>query len=129
MMSAFITVLNVPLYYVEAGTGPVILYIHGNTGSSFWYSKVMDIPGYRTIALDMPNFGRSGRIDESAAPGASDLDLYADHVAGFIRAIGTEKNHRRRALAGRWRRDLARGEVSGAHAGHGPRRFRLALGA
>jgi branched-chain amino acid transport system permease protein len=91
MLSAFITVLNVPLYYVEAGAGPVILYIHGNTGSSFWYSKVMDMPGYRTIALDMPNFGRSGRIDADAAPEASDLDLYADYVAGFIRALGLGK--------------------------------------
>ncbi len=91
MIGAFITVLNVPIYYVESGSGPAILYIHGNTGSSYWYSKVMDIPGFRTIALDMPNFGRSGRIDEAAAPDTSDLDLYADYVAGFIEKLGLDK--------------------------------------
>ena len=45
--------------YVEEGQGKPLLYIHGNTGSKTWFSRVMLVPGYRTIAVDMPNFGRS----------------------------------------------------------------------
>jgi branched-chain amino acid transport system permease protein len=91
MASAIVSILGVPLYYVESGSGPAILYIHGNTGSSLWFSRVMYIPGYRTIALDMPNFGRSGRLDPSQAPDASDIHLYADYVAAFIDQLGLEK--------------------------------------
>jgi branched-chain amino acid transport system permease protein len=58
-----------------------ILYIHGNTGCNLWFEHVMDIPGRRTIALDLPNFGRSDRIDEA------DIDRYASSVAGFIREL------------------------------------------
>ncbi|MFW5826242.1 MAG: alpha/beta fold hydrolase [bacterium] len=58
-----------------------ILYIHGNTGCNLWFERVMDIPGRRTIALDLPNFGRSARIDEA------DIDRYAACVAGFIREL------------------------------------------
>jgi len=58
-----------------------ILYIHGNTGCNLWFERVMDIPGRRTIALDLPNFGRSDRTDEA------DIDRYASSVAGFIREL------------------------------------------
>jgi len=57
-----IVIDGVPVCYREQGEGPVLLYLHGNTGCGLWFSKVMDIPGYRTIAPDMPNFGDSGRI-------------------------------------------------------------------
>jgi pimeloyl-ACP methyl ester carboxylesterase len=43
----------------------------------------MDVPGARTIALDMPNFGRSKPL-----PGEPDIDRYADAVLAFIRALG-----------------------------------------
>ena len=80
------------LFYMTAGDGSAaagktdnadgaaaktILYIHGNTGSSRWYERVMVIPGYRTIALDMPNFGRSDPVD------VADIDIYADWVTRF----------------------------------------------
>jgi pimeloyl-ACP methyl ester carboxylesterase len=42
----------------------------------------MDITGARTIAPDMPNFGRSGPL-----PGAIAVDAYADAMAAFIRAL------------------------------------------
>lgn len=61
-----------------------ILYIHGNTGCNLWFERVMDIPGRRTIALDLPNFGRSARIDEA------DIDRYASCVVGFIRELGLD---------------------------------------
>jgi pimeloyl-ACP methyl ester carboxylesterase len=76
----------VQVRYVEQGDGVPVLYVHGNTGSLRWYERVMDIPGCRTVALDMPNFGGSGPL-----PVEPDLDRYADWVAGFIRARGLDR--------------------------------------
>jgi branched-chain amino acid transport system permease protein len=73
------TAAGTRLHYVEAGEGSPLLYIHGNTGSHQWFREVMELPGYRTVALDLPNFGRSDRITAT-----DDIDAYADHVAAFI---------------------------------------------
>jgi branched-chain amino acid transport system permease protein len=72
--------------YVEHGEGVPVLYVHGNTGSCRWYERVMDVPGTRTVALDMPNFGRSKPLE-----GEPDLDRYADAVAAFIRALPIDR--------------------------------------
>jgi len=86
MVDSFVTIAGISMFYVVAGEGVPIVYIHGNTGSSRWFSRVMEIPGYKTIALDMPNFGRSGALPEPV-----DLHRYADYVAGFIRELKLEK--------------------------------------
>ncbi|MFP4644096.1 MAG: alpha/beta fold hydrolase [Spirochaetales bacterium] len=80
--SSVLTSAGRTMFYTERGEGSPLLYIHGNTGSSRWFGDVMDMPGYRTIAVDMVNFGRSDRIEE-----AGNIDLYADHVAAFIDAL------------------------------------------
>jgi len=67
------------LFYTDQGDGKPLLYLHGNLGSHQWYREVMDLPGYQTIALDLPNFGRSDRIEVG-----EELDTYADYVAAFI---------------------------------------------
>jgi len=87
----FVTVLDCDICYVEyvepesepvsGESTPSILYVHGNLGSYRWFELSMDIPGYRTIALDLPNCGRSGRID------SFDTQDYGRYVAGFIRAV------------------------------------------
>jgi len=74
------------IHYVEQGSGPDVVFVHGNIGSSRWFERVMDVQGYRTVALDMPNFGRS-----SALPGEPDIDRYADSVAAFIGVLGIER--------------------------------------
>ena len=94
MGGSYIDVDGTSLFYLERTPEPKsehdsaerpetapILYIHGNTGCNLWFERVMDIPGRRTIALDLPNFGRSDRIDEA------DIDRYASSVAGFIREL------------------------------------------
>jgi len=86
MTSSFLLVNGISLFFATAGAGIPILYVHGNIGSSLWYSKVMEIPGHRTVALDLPNFGRS-----AALPGEVDLDRYADSLAAFIEAVGLER--------------------------------------
>lgn len=82
MKEAFVEADGRRLYYVESGEGPVVLYVHGNTGSSRWFERVMDLPGYRTVALDMPNFGRS-----SPLAGEPDIDRYADAVLAFVEKL------------------------------------------
>ncbi len=85
MPGAFIMAGGLNLFYTQAGTGPAVVYIHGNTGSSLWYSRVMDLPGRTCYALDLPNFGRSDPM-----PGEVDLFRYAGCVKEFIQALGLE---------------------------------------
>ena len=83
MTDAFVNVDGLRLRYLCAGEGKPIVYVHGNTGSSLWFSKVMEVPGFRTYALDLPNFGRSDPM-----PGVIDLHRYAVYLKGFIDALG-----------------------------------------
>ena len=85
MTNGFILVAGVQLFYAMSGAGAPLVYIHGNTGSSRWFSRVMDVPGFRTYALDMPNFGRSQPM-----PGEVDLHRYAGYVHGFIEELRLE---------------------------------------
>lgn len=85
MTEGFVTVQGMNLFYVTEGEGIPVLYIHGNTGSSAWFYRVMNLPGYKTYALDMPNFGRSSEL-----PGEVDLHRYADVVKGFAEALKLE---------------------------------------
>ena len=85
MTNAFVLIGGLQLFYAMAGSGQPLVYIHGNTGSSQWFSRVMEMPGYQTFALDLPNFGRS-----SPLPGEADLHVYADYVKKFIDALGLE---------------------------------------
>lgn len=86
MESGFVTVSGLSLYFIAAGAGMPVLYVHGNTGSSRWWSRVMDIPGCRTVALDMPNFGASSPME-----GEPDIHSYAKVVAGFMDLMGMQK--------------------------------------
>ncbi len=76
-----VEVLGKKMYYVESGTGAPMVLVHGNTASLTWWSLVMDMPGHRVIAPDLPNFGRSDPLD------VADIDVYADHLAAFIAAL------------------------------------------
>jgi branched-chain amino acid transport system permease protein len=82
----FVDISGARVFYVERGSGIPLLYVHGNTGSSRWFERVMDVPGCRAIALDLPNFGRS-----SPLPRDPDIDGYADAVIAFIAALGLDR--------------------------------------
>lgn len=69
------------IFYREKGKEPVLLYIHGNLGCHSWFDDVMDVPGYWTIAPDMPNFGFSGRIE------SCEIESYADYMIGFLETL------------------------------------------
>jgi branched-chain amino acid transport system permease protein len=85
MDGRFLDIGGTRVFFVEKGRGLPVVYVHGNTGSHQWFDRVMDIAGARTIALDMPNFGRSGPL-----AGPVTMDNYADAVAAFIRALDLE---------------------------------------
>ncbi len=78
MDGKFIKIDNIDIFYIEKGEGQPIIYVHGNTGSSRWWKKVMEIDDYKTIALDLPNFGRSSHIDKA------EIDIYAQYLKKFI---------------------------------------------
>jgi pimeloyl-ACP methyl ester carboxylesterase len=61
----FTTVDGVRLHYIERGTGPVIVLLHGNgtMARDFVLSGVLDLlaKDHRVIAFDRPGFGFSER--------------------------------------------------------------------
>jgi branched-chain amino acid transport system permease protein len=81
-----VTVDGLSLAYVEEGTGMPVLYLHGNWGSKRWFERVMTVPGCKTVAPDLPNFGDSDPMGE-----VIDLDRYADVVAHFSDALGLHR--------------------------------------
>src|SRR6267154_6126147 len=60
----FVTVDGLRVHYIESGTGPTVVMIHGNAGSveDFEFGA-MDLlaSDYRVVALDRPGHGGSDR--------------------------------------------------------------------
>ena len=82
MEGSYAEVEGIRWHYVENGEGAPLLFVHGNTGSSAWWKETMDIPGYRVVAPDLPNFGLS-----DALPGEISIEAYAEALAAFIVAM------------------------------------------
>jgi haloalkane dehalogenase len=69
--------------YTEAGSGPVVLLLHGEPSWSFLYRKVMAVlagSGLRAVAVDMVGFGRSDK------PSSVGDHTYARHVE-WVRSL------------------------------------------
>ena len=84
-----IEVDGVNLHYVEAGSGPPLLLLHGLNGSTFSFRVLMPYltQHFRAIAIDLMGFGYSER------PRDRDYSLTAQAglIAGFLDAMGIEK--------------------------------------
>ena len=78
------------IHYVDVGSGPTIVMVHGLGGqmSNFTYALVDRLKDrFRVVVLERPGSGYSER-----APGASArLGMQADVVAGFIAKLGLER--------------------------------------
>ncbi|MBC7784544.1 MAG: alpha/beta hydrolase [Burkholderiales bacterium] len=76
------------LSYREAGSGPVLLLIHGFPLDSRVWDDVMAITSQarRTIALDLRGFGKSASAHKEASQGSTMTQLAQD-VADFIKAL------------------------------------------
>jgi 2-hydroxymuconate-semialdehyde hydrolase len=77
---------GVRLHYLDAGSGPPLLLLHGLNGSTFSFRLLMPhlTSRFRVIALDLMGFGYSER------PEGRDYSLTAQArlVAGFMDALG-----------------------------------------
>ena len=72
--------------YVEAGSGPLVLLLHGFTGSKANWAPLMSAlaGGYRLLAVDLPGHGESeapvDRARYEMASVAADLSALLDHL-------------------------------------------------
>lgn len=84
--SRFVDLDGHSVHYVDEGTGPVLLFLHGNPVWSFVYRDVIRaLRGqFRCVALDYPGFGLS-----SAAPGYPYMPpAHAAVVGRFVDTLG-----------------------------------------
>ncbi|MFS8066554.1 MAG: alpha/beta fold hydrolase, partial [Byssovorax sp.] len=82
---------GVRLHYVEAGSGPLVVLLHGFP--EFWYAWRKQIAplaqaGYRVVAPDMRGYNLSGKPQGISAYGAR---LLVEDIANLIRACGEER--------------------------------------
>jgi pimeloyl-ACP methyl ester carboxylesterase len=76
----------------EPGSGPVVVFLHGNVSSSlFWQPLMLDLPDtVRPIAIDLRGFGDSETAPVDATRGLSDS---SDGVLGVLDVLGIERAH------------------------------------
>lgn len=83
--SRFIDIDGHHIHYVDEGSGPTLLFLHGNPTWSFDYSQVISSlrQEFRCVAVDYPGFGLS-----QAAPGYRYLPTeHAQVVGAFVDAL------------------------------------------
>ena len=78
------------LWYQEAGEGPTLIFLHGNTASSRLFEPLLPLytPHFRCVLLDFLGNGRSDRV--ASFP----TDLWQDQarqVLALIREAGYER--------------------------------------
>ncbi len=82
-----ITIHNRKVHYVDEGSGPVVLILHGWGAKAETYRLIINhlSERCRVIAPDLPGFG-----DSEEPPEAWDVDQYVDFVFDFVKAIQLE---------------------------------------
>lgn len=75
---------GVSIAYQEAGAGRPLVCVHGNFASKRWFTEQLRSPppGWRVIALDLPNFAQS---DPSPEP--IRVETYAHYLNGFLEKL------------------------------------------
>ncbi len=76
------------LNYVEDGSGPAVLFLHGWGSNAHAFDQVVSLvrDRFRMIRLDFPGFGDSDTLTESWC-----VDDYTDITIKFIQALGLEE--------------------------------------
>jgi len=90
LRDGFADVGDVRLHYVEAGSGPLVVLLHGFP--EFWFGWRLQIAqlaaaGFRVVAPDLRGYNESSRPDGVKAYAA---DKLADDINGLIHALGAE---------------------------------------
>ncbi|QIS11678.1 alpha/beta fold hydrolase [Nocardia arthritidis] len=86
--SRFVDIDGHTVHYVDEGSGPTLLLLHGNPTWSFLWRDVIRAlrDDFRCVAMDYPGFGLS-----AAKPGYRYLpEEHADVVTGFVDKLGLE---------------------------------------
>ncbi|WP_032380164.1 alpha/beta fold hydrolase [Rhodococcoides fascians] len=86
--SRFIDLDGHTVHYVDEGSGPILLFLHGNpTWSFLWREAIIALrDDFRCVALDYPGFGLS-----TAKTGYGYLpEEHADVLTAFVDALGLE---------------------------------------
>jgi pimeloyl-ACP methyl ester carboxylesterase len=81
---------GVKIHYVSAGTGPLVVFIHGFP--DFWYSWRHQMAGlqdrFRVVAMDQRGYNRS---DRPTGVEQYDMRLLVDDVAAVVRDAGAQR--------------------------------------
>jgi pimeloyl-ACP methyl ester carboxylesterase len=82
----FVSANGTRFHVVEAGTGPLVLFLHGFP--EFWWAwqhqvRVLADAGFRAVAVDLRGYGASDK-----PPRGYDGYTMAGDVAGLVRALG-----------------------------------------
>jgi haloalkane dehalogenase len=86
--SHYIDIIGAQIHYIDEGSGPTLLLLHGNPTWSFLYRDIVKglRDRFRCIALDYPGFGLS-----KAPPGYDFTPAaHAEIVERFVLALGLE---------------------------------------
>lgn len=89
VVERFVTANGIRLRVVEAGTGPLVVLLHGFPESSYsWRHVIPELAanGFRVVAPDLRGYGGSDR-----PLGPYDIPTLVDDVIGVIDAFGAEK--------------------------------------
>ncbi len=84
----FVDVLGSRMAYVDAGSGPTVLFLHGNPTSSFLWRHIIPhvAPHARCIAPDLVGMGRSDKPKIVYR-----VEDHARYLEAFIAALGLKK--------------------------------------
>lgn len=83
--SRFVEVNGSRMHYVESGTGPVVVLVHGNPTSSYlWRNVIPQLDDdHRVIALDLIGMGKSDKPNLDYR-----LDDHIEYFDGFMSELG-----------------------------------------
>lgn len=84
----YVTVFGAKMYYVDRGSGPVVVLIHGlGDQASVWKRSIDPLAaGHRVIALDLIGFGHSDKPLLSYQP-----QTFVDFLGGFLAALHIDR--------------------------------------
>lgn len=88
MKTQYLELPDIQIAYTEAGAGPVLLFLHGNSESKALFKKYHTeyFKDFHTYALDSRGHGQSKSNDEKYS-----IEQYSEDVIHFCKAKGIEK--------------------------------------